>query len=55
LFVDNTGKALMENKLKLAIAGIGYVGLSNVMLLAQHNEVVAFDIDEAKIALLNNK
>ena len=32
-----------------------YVGLSNARLLAQHNEVVALDIDEQKIALLNNK
>ncbi|WP_288986680.1 nucleotide sugar dehydrogenase [uncultured Pseudoalteromonas sp.] len=32
-----------------------HVGLSNAMLLAQHNEVVALDIDEKKIALLNNK
>ena len=45
----------MEKKLKIAIVGTGYVGLSNAMLLAQHNEVIALDIDENKIALLNNK
>ena len=41
--------------MKIAIAGTGYVGLSNAMLLAQHNEVVAVDIIQEKIDLLNNK
>jgi len=41
--------------MKIAIAGTGYVGLSNAMLLAQHNEVVAVDIIKEKIDLLNNK
>lgn len=39
--------------MKIAIAGTGYVGLSNAMLLAQHNEVVAVDIISEKIDLLS--
>jgi UDPglucose 6-dehydrogenase len=41
--------------MKIAVVGTGYVGLSNAMLLSQHNEVVALYIDENKIALLNDK
>jgi UDPglucose 6-dehydrogenase len=41
--------------LKIAIAGTGYVGLSNAVLLAQHNEVIAVDIIKDKIELINNK
>jgi len=41
--------------MKIAVVGTGYVGLSNSMLLAQHNEVIALDIDQNKIKLLNNK
>ncbi|MEJ2002856.1 MAG: nucleotide sugar dehydrogenase, partial [Maritimibacter sp.] len=39
--------------MKIAVAGIGYVGMANAVLLAQHNEVVAVDISEERAALVN--
>ena len=41
--------------MKITIIGMGYVGLSNAILLAQHNTVVALDIVEEKITLINNR
>ena len=41
--------------MKIAIVGMGYVGLSNAMLLSQYNKVIALDVDPAKINQLNNK
>ena len=41
--------------MKIAIAGTGYVGLANAILLAQHNEVIAVDIIQEKVDIINNK
>nr|BCN19444.1 putative dehydrogenase [Vibrio metoecus] len=41
--------------MKIAVAGTGYVGMSNAVLLAQHNEVIAIDIDRDRVEKINNK
>jgi UDPglucose 6-dehydrogenase len=41
--------------LKIAVVGLGYVGLANAVLLAQNNEVIAFDLDEARVDMVNDR
>jgi UDPglucose 6-dehydrogenase len=43
------------DNMKLTIAGTGYVGISNAILLAQHNEVIALDIVQEKVDMIENK
>jgi UDPglucose 6-dehydrogenase len=45
----------MNTKLKFAVAGLGYVGISNAVLLAQHNDVTAIDIDAGRVEAINNR
>ena len=41
--------------MKIAIAGTGYVGLSNAIILSQHNKVYAVDVNTSKVDLINSK
>ena len=45
----------MKNRYKIAVAGIGYVGLSNAVLLAQNHEVWAVDIEREKVEFINHR
>lgn len=45
----------MSSRPRIAVAGTGYVGLSNAVILAQHNTVVALDINPEKVALINRR
>lgn len=48
-------KILYEEKMRITIAGLGYVGLSNAVLLAQHNTVTAVDIAKEKVEMVNQR
>lgn len=45
----------MNEKCRIAVAGTGYVGLSDAILLAQHNQVVTLNVDASKVALLQRQ
>ena len=54
--IDNSILINGEDKtMKIAVAGTGYVGLSNAIILSQHNEVTAVDVVKEKVDLINNK
>jgi len=48
-------QAQQASPVKVTVVGTGYVGISNAVLLAQHNEVVALDIDARKVDLINGR
>ena len=45
----------LENKKNIVVVGLGYVGIANAILFAQKNNVLAVDVDEDKINLINKK
>lgn len=49
------GRARGATNMKIAVFGLGYVGMSNAVLLAQHNTVVAVDISDDRVALVNDR
>lgn len=55
LLVPTESTSRIQDSMKIAIAGTGYVGLSNAILLAQHNQVTALDINADKVDQINRK
>ena len=47
--------AILNKKIKITVVGSGYVGMSLSVLLAQHNEVIVYDIDAYRVNKINNK
>ena len=45
----------VEEKTKITVVGAGYVGMSLSVLLAKDNDVTVFDVDPARVALIDNK
>ena len=45
----------LENKTKIAIVGLGYVGLANAVLLSQQNDVIGFDVSHERVELINDR
>ena len=55
-FGSSLSEAVYQGKnYKIAVVGVGYVGLSNAVLLSQNNEVYALDVDQARVDKINMK
>ena len=49
----DTGSDRPDIRMKIAVVGLGYVGMSNAVLLAQHHQVVAVDLMQQRVDLVN--
>ena len=45
----------MKNKTKITVVGSGYVGMSLAVLLAQHNDLIIYDVDPVRVDMVNKK
>ena len=52
-FSNAVKRKFEKNEMKIVVVGLGYVGLSNATLLAQHNEVIGVDISQERVDALN--